>query len=173
MSTWAILASGPSMNQEVADYVRGKCRVAAVSDTYRLAPDADVLVSADRAWWDAHPKAREFKGIKIGCMPYWQAIHGVDLFPAPYGVNSGLLALMYAVHAGAKKVALLGLDLHSPGEHFFGRHPDKLKSTTQSRMDTFKRQFENYQPGGVEIYNCTPGSALTAYPHRELESVIA
>ncbi len=38
----AVLATGPSMSQEIADYVRGRCKVVAVSDepVPRAAPGA-------------------------------------------------------------------------------------------------------------------------------------
>lgn len=59
---YAVLASGESMNQALADSVRGKCKVLAVSDTYLLAPWADGLVSADAGWW--RNKSPQFDGKK-------------------------------------------------------------------------------------------------------------
>lgn len=171
MSTWAVLATGPSMSHAVANRLRGRCKVVAVSDSIRLAPWADVLVSGDRAWWDAHPEALEFQGLKFGSMPKFQSVAGVERFNAPSGTNSGLLALMVAVSLGAKKVLLYGVDLHSPGTHFFGKHGGLLKSTTTERMDVFKNQFAKYQPVGVEVLNCAPGSALRAYRMGDLEAI--
>lgn len=168
MTTWAVLATGPSMSQAVTDLVRGRCQVVSVSDAYRLAPWADVLVSCDKAWWDEHPDALDFKGAKYGCMPEFHAVSGVERFKAPSGSNSGLLGLMVAVSLGATKVLLCGVDMHSPGEHFFGKHPAPLKSTTEDRMQIFKRQFDRYHPKGVDIVNCTPGSALNCYPKGDL-----
>lgn len=169
MTTWAVLATGPSMSQAVADSLRGRCEVVAVSDSYKLAPWADALVSSDRAWWDAHPEALEFEGSKFGCMPEFQALPEVARFAAQSGTNSGLLGLMVAASLGATKVLLCGMDMHSPGGHFFGNHPANLKSTTAQRMEVFKKQFARYQPKGVDIVNCTPGSALMAYRVGNLE----
>jgi hypothetical protein len=67
------------------------------------------------------------------------------------------------VKLGAKVVCLLGFDLHSPGQHFFGEHPKPLRPTTPERMAIFRRQFERYHPKGVKIVNCTQGSALDCY----------
>lgn len=172
MSTWAVLATGPSLSQAVADAVRGRCKVAAVSDSIRLAPWADVLVSADRAWWDFHGEKLDFAGPRYGVMPDFQQINGVERFKAPSGTNSALVATMVAVSLGATKVLLCGVDLHSPGDHFFGRHPAGLKSTPAKRLEVFKEQFARYRPKGVEIVNCTPGSALTAYRMGTLEDEI-
>lgn len=160
------------MSQSVADAVRGRCKVVAVSDSIRLAPWADVLVSADRAWWGFHGEKLDFAGPRYGVMPEFQQIKGVERFKAPSGTNSGLLATMVAVSLGATKVLLCGVDLHSPGDHFFGRHPVGLKSTTQERLEVFQRQFERYKPLGVEIVNCSPGSALRAYPKGRLEDYL-
>lgn len=157
------------MSQHVADAVCGRCKVVAVSDAYKLAPWADVLVSADRAWWDTHPEALKVPGKKYGAMPEFNTVPGVERFRAQSGTNSGLLALMVAVAEGAEKVLLCGLDMHSPGEHFFGRHPKPLKSTTADRMAVFRRQFAAFRPQGVRIVNCTPESALKVYPMGRLE----
>ena len=66
MTRWAILGTGPSMSQAVADEARSTVlHVAAVSNAYLLAPWADVLVSSDKQWWLAHPAAYEFAGRKF------------------------------------------------------------------------------------------------------------
>lgn len=160
---WAVLATGPSMSQSVADSVRGRCKAIAVSDAYRLAPWADVLVSSDRGWWRHHKP--EFAGLKFSGVP----VDGIPLAPAVVsGSNSGLIALQVAVSLGAKKVLLLGFDMH--GSHFFGPHPSPLRNTKAQRFEVFKRQFADYRPRGVHIFNCTPGSALTCYPMANLEA---
>lgn len=160
--TWAVLATGPSMSAEIAQSVKGKCRVAAVSDAWRLAPWADVLVSADAAWWRENQSALKFPGAKYGAMPEFQKIEGVERFPGTVsGVNSGLLACQVAVSLGAKRILLLGFDMH--GSHYFGAHPAPLKNTTLKRFEIFKQQFERYQPKDVDIVNVTEGSSLRCY----------
>lgn len=173
MTTWAVLATGPSMNQDVADAVRGRCKVAAVSDSIRLAPWAEVLVSADRAWWDFHGERLDFAGPRYGVMPDFQHIPGMERFKAPSGTNSGLLAVMVAVSLGATKVLLCGVDLHSPGDHFFGRHPKGLKSTPAKRLEVFEEQFARYRPQGVEIVNCSERSQLLCYRFGRLEDELS
>ena len=122
--TWAILASGPSMNQQTADFVRNKCKVAVISDTYKLAPWADILVSNDRKWWEFHQEAFDFKGRKF-CS---QELRGVEQFRdhVHVGRNSGLMAMCIARFLGAKRLLLCGFDMH--GSHFFGAHPISKRS---------------------------------------------
>lgn len=165
MNVWCVLATGQSMNQGIADSVRGKCKVAAVSDAYELAPWADCLVSSDGPWWKR--KNPDFHGPKytLSKTPNAEMVEGV-----PMGTNSGLLALRVAVMLGATRVLLLGVDLH--GTHYFGPHVGGLKNTSPQRMEAFKQQFASYRPKGVEILNCSIGSKLMAYPKASLEKVL-
>lgn len=161
---FAVLATGPSLASEDVECVKGRFRVIAVSDAFRLAPWADALVSADAAWWKAHPDAKDFAGEKWGAVHDFNNVPYVQKLNVGTGFNSGLLGIMVAVRMGAKRICLLGFDMHSPGQHYFGEHPKPLRPTTAGRMEAFKRQFERYKPKGVEIINCTQGSALTCYP---------
>lgn len=159
---FAVLATGPSMSQGLADSVRGRCKVVAVSDSWQLAPWADALVSSDAAWW--RHKAPEFSGPRytLGTFPDVERV--TDM---PMGTNSGLLGIHVAVKLGATKVLMLGFDMH--GSHFFGTHVGNLKNTPAHRREQFHKQFLHYRPKGVEILNCTEGSALTCYPMARLE----
>lgn len=171
MTTWAVLATGPSMSQAVADQVRGKCRVAAVSDAWRLAPWADVLVSTDAAWWTKHPEAKQFAGEKFTGAPVFLPVPGVTRAPwSTSGTNSGLLACKTAHARGATRILLCGFDMQ--GTHFFGGHPPGLGNTTPERFVALRQQFAEWRPAGVEIINCTPGSALACYPHQPLSEAL-
>lgn len=169
---FAVLATGPSMSQQLADGLRGRCKVVAVSDAYRLAPWADALASTDYAWWRVHSGALLFPGRKFGVIPSFRSLPEVESLPVDTGTNSGLLGIMAAVKLGATRVLLCGFDMHSPGKHFFGKHPEPLRSTPPARMEVFKKQFAAYRPRGVEIINCTPESALHCYPRGALEDCL-
>jgi hypothetical protein len=165
MSTFAILATGASMSQSVADSVRGRCKVIAVSDAYRLAPWADAMVSSDPQWWRANPDALQFQGCKYRAKRQ-EDVAGVLGVSAPSGSNSGLLALVVAEMLGATKALLLGYDMG--GTHFFGPHTKGLANTTASRFETFKKQFTRWQTK-IEVVNCTNGSALHCYRFSTVE----
>lgn len=68
--------------------MRGKCKVIAVSDSYKLAPWADVLVSSDAAWWRHHNP--EFAGRKLSGVP----VNNIERAEGVVsGSNSGLIAI--------------------------------------------------------------------------------
>lgn len=158
---FAVLATGPSMSLALADTVRGRCKVVAVSDAINLAPWADALVSSDAKWWRVKQPA--FTGPRFCLLEFPDVEQVRDL---PMGSNSGLLGIHIAVRMGATKVLLLGVDLH--GSHFFGRHTD-LKNTEPHRVAQFHGEFANYKPRGVQILNCNPNSHLKCYPMANLE----
>lgn len=166
----AVLAPGPSLTSAQADAVRG-CYTVAVSDAWRLAPWAQELCSADAAWWHANPDAMGFQGLRKCCAPYFQDVPGVTRSEEPSGLNSGLFGLQCAVRAGAAKVLLLGFDMQ--GSHFFGPHPAPLKNTTLERFAQFRQQFARFRAPGVDVVNCTPGSALEFFRRGELAQELA
>lgn len=198
--TVAILASGPSMSMEVAEAVRGKCRVIAINDQGisvvrngvrypALAPWADVLYAADLKWWEYHwAEASKFRGLKLTVrehLPYPEVRSLRLSTQAPFdprpayvypGSNSGYQALHVAVQRGATKALLCGFDMRevSKAKHWFGDHPGRLNTTQPFRR--WIRQFEQLayklREMEVEVLNCTPGSALRGFPQASLEEVI-
>lgn len=183
--TVAVLATGPSMSQVVADKVRG-LRCVAVNDAFRLAPWADMLYAADRRWWEANPDALDFNGIRLCAQPgvrgveYMQhgGTQGFDPDPSRIrtGGNSGYQAVHVAIHAGAARVLLLGFDMH--GTHFFGPHtkrtPDgiALRNTSPDSFARWAARFATLTGHGAEIINCTPGSAITAFPFSSIDEEV-
>jgi len=164
MDDWVVLATGPSMSQKLADSLKGRNAVV-VSDAFRLAPWAYALVSQDKAWWEANPDAMEFAGRKIST----QNVEGVDKFRGTdwhqlisSGTNSGLVACCFAQAQGAKRIEMYGFDMH--GTHYFGKHKEPLKNTTEQRFKVMIAQFQRWRPPGIEVINMTPGSAIPFYP---------
>ena len=164
--SWVVLATGPSVTVSDVAYIKGRCKVAAVSDAFRLAPWADILVSHDRAWWEHNKDAKTFKGRRF-CA---QEIREAEQFKGHVhlGRNSGLMAMCVARFLGAKRLFLLGFDMK--GTHFFGPHPAPLKNSTSKIFATHLRQFDGFS--GCDVVNCTPNSALTRFPLRELREVL-
>lgn len=159
------------MSQELADFVRGKCKVVAVSDAYKLAPWADALVSNDSNWWSHHPEARNFAGRKFSAAN----VGGVERLPHTGafqgGTNSGLQGMRVAHMLGATKILLLGFDLNaSKGAHFFGSHPPTMRNTTLQRFAVHIRQFDKWK--GCEVSNCTPGSSLVRFPFSDIHELL-
>lgn len=165
--TWAVLGSGESLCQEDVDYLKGKCRVVAISNSYLMAPWADALVSHDRAWWRVNKKALEFSGRKI-CKFDFPGTEKFNDARIPVGSNSGLMGMIWAKSQGAKQIILLGFDMH--GTHFFGKHPEPLNNTPDHRFRVHIKQFDKWY--GCPVYNCTKGSALKKFPFHKLRDII-
>lgn len=175
--TVAILASGASMSREVADAVVGRVPTIVINNTFELAPEADLLYGCDAKMWQHYEGALAFRGLKVTIDPSLSArsvklLHnsgqsGYDPDPANLrtGLNSGFQALQLAVHAGASRILLLGFDMH--GSHWFGDHPAGLQDSDANVFARFIAEFDAVAPTyaelGVDVVNCTPGSALTCF----------
>jgi hypothetical protein len=165
------------MSAEIADAAQGLPTIV-INNTHQLAPWADILYAADEEWWQHHPEAMAFPGSKV-TVGNVRGVHrleitgglGFDADPRRVrtGSNSGYQALHIAVHTGAKRILLLGYDMQ--GGHWHPEHNFPLKTTTDSCYEKWIRRFGELAPilkgMGVEVLNCTPGSALTCFPHHE------
>lgn len=182
--TVAVLASGPSMSQAVADQVRAAGAPAiAINNTYLLAPWADMLYAADAAWWAAHPAAADFDGLRVTVQDVRGTLKlrcsgpdGFDPHPGAVrsGGHSGHQAVHIAMHAGASRIILCGFDMR--GSHWHGEHPFPLRNADAGAYGRWVDQFAELRNSaislGIEIVNATPGSALTCFPAMSLEQAL-
>ena len=116
--TVAVLAGGPSMNQQLADSVRQYKRIV-VNNACRLAPDAEMWVAIDSQpdyWVETHGftglricggEDEESDAFYVGQM--WEkVVLGINNVVEIR--NSGLAAIRIAAATGASKILLLGFD---------------------------------------------------------------
>jgi hypothetical protein len=183
--TMAVLASGPSMSQELADQVHAAGVPAiAVNTTFRLAPWAWMLYGADAAWWQNTPGALEFRGQKLSCeqvrgIPRIGQAGRVGYTDDPALVytfsNSGAQAIQIAAKSGARRILLLGMDMS--GGHWHGEHPAPLRRTDPDLYPVWRGHMavlaKALADRGVEVLNCSPESALECWPKVSLEDVVA
>lgn len=91
------------------------------------------------------------------------------------GANGGYQAMNIATLSGAKRILLLGYDMHFPGgkTHSHNGHPTRM---AEDAYKNYARNFASMLPQlkqmGIEVVNCTPGSALTCFPIKRLEEVL-
>lgn len=165
---FALLAPGPSMSQALADSVRG-CRVGVITSAYPLAPWADFLAGTDAGWWLRTPDAKKFAGDKYSVGRIGDEVTQVR--EVTTSTNSGVLALEVAKQRGATKILLLGFDHH--GTHYFGPYTNGLRNTPERRRREHMMQFAQWgrENKGIEVINCTEGSALKCFPMARLEEV--
>lgn len=187
--TVAVLASGPSMSQAVADRVRHLPRIA-INSTYRLAPDADVIYASDSMWWQQNPDALRSTGIKA-CVEAVPNIapnvpeivrvlrntgrDGLDQHPGCVRTlnNSGGVGIQIAMHARAARVLLLGFDMR--GGHWHPQHERPLGNPGPQLLARWIQHMERFAralPSTVEVLNCTPGSAMRGFPMVSLDEAL-
>lgn len=194
--TAIIVGTGPSAAEVPLSIARGRARVFVVKSSWRLAPFADALYGLDKGWWIANLGAHKFKGLKFSPSPticrVYPDIRYVRLRPfariltAETGVigcglrtgggHSGFQAINLAIQFGAKRILLVGFDMTlAHGAHWkeddrgVGK-PDagRVKSWREA-MDACAPQFKDL---GIDVINCTPRSALTAYPKMALSEAL-
>lgn len=196
--TVAILASGPSMNRDVPRMLPACVRTIAINRTIELAPDADMFFAADWTVWKGSAELpalkatlARFKGMKVAVfaggnkarasqmppddvfMLKHTGTSGFDDDPSCIrtGENSGYMAMHIAAHAGARRLLLFGFDMR-PG-HWHGRYPKGFYNTAAEQYGRWIKLFATLAPElakrGVEVFNCTPGSALEVFPFLALD----
>lgn len=177
--TWVCLGTGPSLTADDVDACRGRARVIAVNDAYKLAPWADVLYAADAKWWRWHEGVPGFTGWKYTIEPQQESWPGLGVFKNTgsdglerdrgglrTGFNSGYQAINLAVHLGAARIVLLGYDMR--GQHFFGKHPDDTVPPFAISLPLFQTLVRPLADLRVTVVNASRDSAITAFPRASL-----
>jgi len=81
----------------------------------------------------------------------------------PFTRNSPYPALCLAIHMGARRIGIIGVDF-TPN-HFFANTGRHALSAEVSQIDREYRQLsESCRPKGIEVFNLSPDSLLTAFP---------
>ena len=182
--TFVCIGTGPSLTQAQVDACAGRARVIVINNAYTYAPWADVMYACDRKFWNwpvGLKAAAEFGGLKYslqdGVPAGVQVLKnlgkdGLSRDPAGLktGHNSGYQAINLAVLLGARRVILLGYDMH--GGHCFGQHPDKSGPPFALCLAAFPTLVEPLRQAGVSVINCTPGSALLCFPMASLADAL-
>lgn len=148
-----------------------------------------MLYGADASWWLHHSaEALNFPGLKATCsvnpfpavkLVQNTGIHGFDPDPSCIrtGRNSAYQAAHIAIHAGAARVLLCGVDMtNAHGSHYHGDHPEPLRNTTDAAYREMLACWPGLIPAaeerGVEIINCSAISALECFPKRSIEDAL-
>ena len=164
------IASGPSLRPIDCARVRvwrdaGPARgVVVTNNTFRLCPWSDALYAMDNEWWRVYGEEvrRTFEGAtysrygNYGTKPVLQ-----------HGRNSGAGALLLAAQLGAKRILMLGYDCKG-NKHWHANHKKPLGNCeSQLRWPEYFRKAKDLL-AGVEVINCTEGTALDVFPLGEL-----
>jgi hypothetical protein len=190
-----ILGGGPSLKGFDASVLKGQGKVIGINEAgLTMAPWSDILFWADRRWLDwnherLHLHAGEWKVTRKRPhidLPY--DVKSVRFLPRRFshwpdavgGWCSGSSCVNLAYLLGARRVVLLGFDMHDlPAErwregNWHNRHQEP--PLTGQRTNRFIPAFEVMAPilkdRGVEVLNATPGSALQCFPFANLKDLI-
>lgn len=189
--TVVILGGGPSLTRGDVDYVRDKCdAVIAINNTYTLAPWATALYGADGKWWRWHKGVPSFTGLKYSLSPSARQFtklgvqvlrnagrSGLELEPngLKHGYNGAYMSINLAVHFGAKRIILLGVDMQTGPkgeEHWHKDHPNRSRSPYKLFIKSFQHIVNPLTDLGVEVINCSPRSALECFPKMALTEAL-
>jgi hypothetical protein len=192
--TAIVVASGPSAVDVPLEKAKGKARFLAIKDGLRLCPWADVLYACDHHWWEAHRGVLDYTGIRIAydkrTLDKWR---GIDFLQVEikrhvqtlrfdkvghvgWGWNSGFHAVNLAAQFGVSRIILVGFDMRVDlGRHFFGDHPYS-NNPSDRNIARWGQHLDKQAPvlaeRGIDVINCSPVSALTAFPKMSLEKAL-
>ena len=191
--TFVCIGGGPSLTPADVDRCRGRARVIAINDAYRLAPWADVLYACDAKWWrwqmrDRSETLASFAGLRYSIDPDAGRYPGVQILRnagpdglalqpdrLKHGRNSGYQAINLAVHLGARQIVLLGYDMQRAEDgrtHWFGSHPQG-HTPFGDFLPRFSALVEPLRAVGVSVVNCSRRTALTAFPLGTLDATFS
>lgn len=190
----ACVAPGPSLTSETCDRLAGRCQVLAVNNAYQLAPWADWLYACDNRWWETYhadvanrfegecwtqspDAARDFGLQHVRMAPVSTRHERLSTTPGVIhgGYNGGYQAVNLALHFGATRILLVGYDMRvvAGRHHFFGEYREPTLARTRE-YERWARAYDSIRPAdyGLEIINCTPGSAIKAFPFMALDDAL-
>jgi hypothetical protein len=150
----------------------------------RLCQWAEVVYGCDGPWWRARKGLPEYTGLKLAhdssvCATF-RDVHKIEItnddklrFDVPglvgSGGNSGFQALNIASQFGARRILLIGFDMHvGSGLHWYGRN--SWSGSNNPAMvhlmrwrDAFTLQAPVLRRMGIEVVNASADSALRCF----------
>lgn len=190
MSTMAICAAGPSMDEETAlrlHALQPDLKIISINKSYDLLPFADVVYACDQKPWLWYPYMQSATGIKVTMtVPLYEDVHqvrnagrlGLSVDPDALctGGNSGYQAINLAVHLGAKTILLFGYDMKPNARgsmHWHKEHPIPTPATgCRDWLINFKSIVYPLKNMRIRVINCTPESSLDLFPKMSLTEVL-
>lgn len=190
----AIIASGPSVKQADLSALKGRAKVMAIKENVDLCSWADVVYGCDQAWWQHRRELPEFKGLKVswaGNRVSSQDVRRVEIKPSSNelvlddpcrvgaGGNSGFQCLNLALHFKARRILLIGFDVHGRGgEHWYGRNTWAMANNpTEDNYRRWRAAFsgaaKTLTEMGVDVVNASPVSDLKCFRRAPIDDALA
>lgn len=204
-----VLASGPSLTQEICDRVRGRNAIV-INASFKLAPWAGVWFFTDsgfyenfraevKAWpgevitmsrtakRELNERVKRVRGEGDPTLPI-RGFPPLGHHSILQGRSSGHTAISLAIALGATTVGLLGFDMriipiedpetkaviaHLEHHHQEYTGPRDINIYAREFVPAFAGWDAAAKAAGVEIVNCTSGSAVTEFRFADLDEVLA
>jgi len=170
-----LIGGGPSAGASELGDLRHQGIVVVVNESGRLLPWADVLFTADFTWVRRRTAViQQFAGMVVIAIPPGRPVR----YPNVGGrqvvyverrgdYNSGLEALYWVAHQGARHVTLLGFDLQRPA-YWHGGYPWRNRLRTWATFQTWLPHFvvaaQEMTELGITVMNANAQSAIRAFP---------
>lgn len=180
-----IAAGGPSLTPETAKGLLGR-RVIAINSAWKVVPEADYVFFADARWW-RHFKPK-FQGVGVTTSelkhPNVMQLNKVEPFALSADPHNLALrrtsvsgAINMAVHLGASRIVLLGVDGKFSADGKRHGHYDKYPwNFKKGCFDEHAAEFAKIAPSarkmGVEIVNANPDSRIDVWPKHSLQDCL-
>ena len=184
---WIIIASGPSLTRKDCDALRGIGKTIVVNNAVFYVPWADILYAGDGNWWKVYGKdVGWFKGERVTHQEYknTRKFNGDHRFRR-FGSNSGHQAFQYAVHMGARRIALIGFDhQHTGGRaHYHADHKRDNEvdgqlillgnaACTDYWVKVMQASAQDAKAMGLEVVNLSRETALDCFPRMTVEEFV-
>lgn len=192
--TCVVAASGPSLTDAQAEAIEAnqQCTCIVTNTSYQKFLAPDVVYGCDFLWWKVNMQAVKDHYRGNSFVRYWtqdraaaerfglnyvrhESREGLGRTALRTGGNSGYGAVNLAYLFGAKRILLIGFDMKEGPKGEKHWHPDHPKPLVQKQqfhewIHKFKALADDLKAAGVEVINCTPGSALKCFPTGDLET---
>lgn len=188
--------STPSVYSPYMEALHDK-HVIGVNNAYQIGSWLDVLFFGDCSWYLVHKQAlAKWPGLKVTCCPRFEGKNkekseGIKFLKKDrrkgisknsgtvcWNSNSGAAAISLAALFGATRIILLGFDMvmdenasHWHGSH--GRPGEKMRKPPFNRhLRGFPDIAADAKTLGIEIINCSPGSAIPDFTKKSIDEVL-
>jgi hypothetical protein len=189
--------SPPSVYSPYMSGIHDK-HVIGINVAYLIGDWIDVAFFGDIGFFLQHKeKLAQFPGIKVCCHPQIEKFNWVKYLPrdhkgrgisdnpnsVSWNYNSGAAAISLAIHAGAKRVILLGFDMKLDTTNMQHWHNLYGRGQVMDAKRIMKLPFVRHLRGfpeiakdakrmGVEVLNGSPDSAIVDFPKYSVNDLL-
>jgi len=193
-STVTLLGGGPSLVDSLMGVKLNLSKVIAINNAFELGSWIDMCFFGDARWyWWNEERFKVFPGLKVTVNrnpkpgESVENVSGLKIVRSHnskglcteansiyFNSSSGAAAVNLAYQLGAKRIILFGYDMrYIDGKSNWKPHP--IPRSTGKPFTNFLTPFRSIAKDakalGLEIWNATPGSALTVFPMMAKEEV--